>query len=218
MKTRHLCTLFVALLACTAFFGIASAAECSPEGPDAEPLFEIDNFSMGKLDGNLVMSFRNHEESKDIRLTLDKQQAQELLSYALKARDAAPGMNPFAPSLGDAQIPKPQRPMEPLLLNTIEGQSLWSHVVGRDYRNGSFFAYFLLASTEGDGSPDNRYMLKLKIYETPPTYPTEKIIIDKETGLPIGEPETPGPRWGKEFEKFIAGLDAFVGSKLLVIG
>ncbi len=217
MKIRYLGFLFTALLICAAFCGIAAAAECPPEAPDAEPLFEIDNFFMGKLDGDLVMFFQNHEGGKDIRLTLDKQQASELLSYALKARDAAPGMNPFAP-LGDAQVPKPHRPMEPLLLNTSDGQTLWAHVVGRDYRNGSFFADFLLAPAGSDNSPDSRYMLKLTIYETPPTYPEEGIIIDKETGLPAEQPAPPTPRWGEEFSRFLSALQDFMGSKVLIFG
>ncbi|HPD98214.1 MAG TPA: hypothetical protein PLP89_07820 [Synergistales bacterium] len=214
MKGKFLLMVLVALL----LFPLpcALAAECPPEKPDAEPLFETEGIFVGKLDGNLVIFLDNRDGDRQVSFTLDREQASRLFSYAVEARNAAPGMNPFAPT-GNMEVPKKQRPMEPLMLETPEGSALWAHVAGRDYRNSSFFADFVLAPSDSGGSPDRNYMQAMTIYETAPTFPKEE-IIDKATGQPIGEPAQPEAKWGDEFSAFLSALQKFTGSKLLIIG
>jgi len=214
LKRKPLVFLIAAVLTLGAMGVTAPAAECPPETPDAEPLFEYEGFFMGRLDGDLVLLFQKHDGGSDVRLTLDRDRASDLFSYALEARNAAPGMNPFI--TGDAQVPKPQRPLEPLLLKTVEGQAVWACVAGRDYRNGAFFADFLLAPAGEGNKPDSSRMLALTIYETPPSYPKEEPLINKETGLPAESPGSPGPKWGEEFSGFLSALQAFTGAKVLI--
>ncbi len=194
----------------------APASECPPVRPDAEPLFETEGIFVGKLDGNLLILLENRDGDRQVSFTLDRDQASKLFAYAVEARKAAPGMNPFAPT-GNMEVPKDQRPLEPVIIGTLEGGSLWAHVSGRDYRNGSFFADFLMAPAGSGNSPDKNYMQAMTIYETAPTFPKEE-IIDKTTGQPLEKPSQPEARWGDEFSAFLSVLQKFTGSKLLIIG
>ena len=214
MKRKPLIFLIAAILALGTMRVTAFAAECPPEVPDAEPLFEAEGVFVGKLEGNLVIFLDNRGGDRQARFTLDREQASKLFAYAVEARKAAPGMNPFAP-LGNMEVPKEQRPLEPVIIGTLEGGSLWAHVAGRDYRNGSFFADFLMAPAGSGGSPDGNCMQAMIIYETPPTYPKEE-IIDKTTGQPPEKPAHPSPKWGEEFSGFLSVLQAFTGAKLLI--
>jgi len=207
----------IALAALMLFpLSFAFAAECPPEMPEAEPLFQAEGVFVGKLDGNLVIILDNRDGDRQARFTLDREEASRLFAYAVEAKNAAPGMNPFAP-MGEMEVPKKQRPLEPVIIKTLEGGSLWAHVAGRDYRNGSFFADFLMAPAGSGGSPERNYMQSMTIYETPPTFPKEE-IIDKTTGQPVEKPSQPEARWGDEFSAFLSALQKFTGSKLLIIG
>lgn len=216
LKRKPLVFLIAAVLTLGAMGVTAPAAECPPETPDAEPLFEAEGIFVGKLDGNLVIFLDNRGGDRQARFTLDREQASKLFAYAVEARKAAPGMNPFAPQ-GNMEVPKDHRPLEPVIIGTLEGGSLWAHVAGRDYRNGSFFADFLMAPTADGNSPDTNYMQAMTIYETAPTFPKEQ-IIDNTTGQPLEKPSLPQARWGDEFSAFLSVLQKFTGSKLLIIG
>ncbi len=214
MRSKCLFLFFVVLLLCD--LSVAFAGECPPGAKGAETLFDLEGIFLGKLEGNIVLLLESREEDRQTRSTLDREQASKLFAYALKAREAAPGMNPFAP-LGDMEVPKEQKPIEPAIIGALEGPSLWVHVVGTDHRDGSFIATFLIAPVQGGNSPDKNFIQERMIYETAPASPKEE-TIDKTTGSPAGEPLQSQEKWGERFAEFLSVLQKFTGSKLVIFG